>query len=1129
MQNLNNIPNKGTFNEIAKKVNQNFALIQDAIENVDAYDCGYYSHADELRNAHPSPIKGQHALVGDNMEIYRCEADGLWTATGTYDQRTSRVVYEPDIQMDAAPVENSPRPVTSGGVFSHTKQVVERGIRSVIQKTDEFPMKGSPKLVTSDGIFRFAQQEVARQVESLTPIHIEGDVTNAADEEDLTSEEVNGGAVLRRKNKVYAPLAFSGKGRKYLRKNLSRIGSQHTNLLTQAMVSDANTIYEIQYDYDLDGATLTIPEGCTLHFDGGSIYNGTVVWNDTLLTGDVIMADIAVAGGRLRNNEVYVDWFGTDGTGSVDDSYPILAAIASLKKDGGTLIFGENKTYLHGDGIEDAETGTGMNYVNVVYKTVDGVDFYSPDFGAIKNYNEAHKTSIVASPATLGRDIRLMFERFSSLTIDGRGANIVSNPENGITSHNGILCIVGCNDVTVRNLTVDGNKEARFEKLGVRYGDYNSGRGHLDWHNVMVRYSKRVTFEGVNNLNSCHNGFDIKQCYVYKDDNGASDTGFDIRFSYQQSPSGLPAGKIRVADEPVEDVSVINCHVSACWKNGIGMNNGRGLRVEGGEFVNCGTGTAFSPKASIDLEREGDNSIVGVNISRVSFRQDLDVQTEVMGELYVVSGTKSVSVNECVFENCGLSISSQGAVMTTGISVRGCSFKNSAVIVGGYLSEVSSCVMEYSGDFYQYNGQLVVRREYSPIYTYENVNFHDNKVRWSPELDEYPNHFVLKGYIQNNEFMGLCGGNSTVSPVKNYIIDLGAKVVNGNKFTTLMFEYVYDKIGATSSASWKWVSPGNVKYISIFSTHIQTGAKSKTSYMWVDRDVEVVESETYIYTVTDVLVPKASNPYIICRKSTIASSSNDFEGSVSLTSGFFTPDSGGDFQSRSKMLITRSILLGRTENFVTVPIPYSPSKLSLKVAILNEKYGSEDAATKYIYSDYTERKTRGYYTDGEVNTNLSIKQVGNISALVFDFSSVTFNGSRWVWISVEIDYCLYNPKPWTGVIVSDVLPDGAANAWPRLRKSGTWAQRATGSALTNYYPVGATYYCTDRSMYLYFNGTTWVDGEGRTAALNKGNTAQRPTASLTATDSGFQYFDTTLGKPIYWTGTAWVDATGTAV
>lgn len=47
-------------------------------------------------------------------------------------------------------------------------------------------------------------------------------------------------------------------------------------VLTQDMINQANTIYEIRYDFDLNGATITIPENCTLKFNGGKFDNGTI-------------------------------------------------------------------------------------------------------------------------------------------------------------------------------------------------------------------------------------------------------------------------------------------------------------------------------------------------------------------------------------------------------------------------------------------------------------------------------------------------------------------------------------------------------------------------------------------------------------------------------------------------------------------------------------------------------------------------------------------------------------------------------------------------------------------------------------------------------------------------------------
>ena len=54
------------------------------------------------------------------------------------------------------------------------------------------------------------------------------------------------------------------------------------NTLTQEMISATNTKYIIKYDYVL-GENVTVPTGCILEFDGGSITNST--GNSYTLTG----------------------------------------------------------------------------------------------------------------------------------------------------------------------------------------------------------------------------------------------------------------------------------------------------------------------------------------------------------------------------------------------------------------------------------------------------------------------------------------------------------------------------------------------------------------------------------------------------------------------------------------------------------------------------------------------------------------------------------------------------------------------------------------------------------------------------------------------------------------------------
>lgn len=46
------------------------------------------------------------------------------------------------------------------------------------------------------------------------------------------------------------------------------------------MINQPDTIYEIRYDFDLDGAEISIPEGCILKFNGGRFLNALNIKGD---------------------------------------------------------------------------------------------------------------------------------------------------------------------------------------------------------------------------------------------------------------------------------------------------------------------------------------------------------------------------------------------------------------------------------------------------------------------------------------------------------------------------------------------------------------------------------------------------------------------------------------------------------------------------------------------------------------------------------------------------------------------------------------------------------------------------------------------------------------------------------
>ena len=78
-------------------------------------------------------------------------------------------------------------------------------------------------------------------------------------------------------------------------------------------ITEANTIYEVRYSYDLGGETLTMPENCVLKFEGGLICNGVIVGNRTKIESQplLIFKDLTFGdSGSFIVNNIYAEWWG---------------------------------------------------------------------------------------------------------------------------------------------------------------------------------------------------------------------------------------------------------------------------------------------------------------------------------------------------------------------------------------------------------------------------------------------------------------------------------------------------------------------------------------------------------------------------------------------------------------------------------------------------------------------------------------------------------------------------------------------------------------------------------------------------------------------------------------------------
>lgn len=97
-------------------------------------------------------------------------------------------------------------------------------------------------------------------------------VTNLSDDEDIASVD----NMLKFKDREADIANFQSKGYVILRKNLCLVNGVVKNILTQNMINRPNTIYEIRYDFDLDGKNIEIQEGTVLKFEGGILRNGKI-------------------------------------------------------------------------------------------------------------------------------------------------------------------------------------------------------------------------------------------------------------------------------------------------------------------------------------------------------------------------------------------------------------------------------------------------------------------------------------------------------------------------------------------------------------------------------------------------------------------------------------------------------------------------------------------------------------------------------------------------------------------------------------------------------------------------------------------------------------------------------------
>ena len=320
----------------------------------------------------------------------------------------------------------------------------------------------------------------------------------------------NSSGQIEEANRAYDTSTFSGLGYRILRKNIQ----SNKNILTQSMINMPNNVYKIRYDFDLNGATINLPANSVLQFVGGSIKNGTLNGNNTVIEADsnAVIFDSVVIEGTWNVEHIYDSWFAFNTSPSYI-SNQIITNILALSNDDvyNTIHFDADRTY----------------YFELPYKGRANLgDDVRPDYwklnteeyaflriftGVTSNTHLIFNNTLQMVPTNQGAYFIFHIESKENIQISGTGTingdakdHLYTDPFAGNNYYGEwghVLNFRSCNDVIIRDITV-----------GYAFGDGIS-LGNASYNNNGTKAAglatKNVTVDGVKVLYARRNGISL--------------------------------------------------------------------------------------------------------------------------------------------------------------------------------------------------------------------------------------------------------------------------------------------------------------------------------------------------------------------------------------------------------------------------------------------------------------------------------------------------------------------------------------------------------------------------------------------------------------------------------------------
>lgn len=189
-------------------------------------------------------------------------------------------------------------------------------------------------------------------------------------------------------------------------------------------VGDSNTIYEIRYDFDLGGASVTIPAGCVLKFVGGSLSNGQLeILNGVqIFNGNFLDCALTVRGDFiLQDSQVVI-------TDAYTGSRPGCVVLEYGNESDSHVIIRNNvleNRKTTGDVYSDCIKMIGDNH-NIDF-LIEGNKIYCETYACIESQGTSHYVSGVC----VGNNIKM-----GGSSSYGLGISLVANNSNVVIADN---------------------------------------------------------------------------------------------------------------------------------------------------------------------------------------------------------------------------------------------------------------------------------------------------------------------------------------------------------------------------------------------------------------------------------------------------------------------------------------------------------------------------------------------------------------------------------------------------------------------------------------------------------------------------------------------------------------------